>query len=272
MSVDLKKLKEKLANLKDSGSGSGSVSKYIFKPTSEQKVIRIVPYMWCKDDPFQEIWQYYNLKKGSMFVSPRTIGKDEDDPVIAYAQSLMYKGGEIWKKGKDMMPKLRIFVPVIVRGEESEGVKFWGFGQEIYKKLLETFVDPEYNEEGDITDLKHGRDIVVWTEEIPGKSFVTPNFKVKLKMTPFIDTDDTKLAKKILTEQPKLLGEIYKVSTKEELEAALDLFMNPDKEDDTYEVQDKTSKKTETKKTSAVAEDDDDETSVEDILAEFDQD
>ena len=35
-----------------------------------------------------------------------------------------------------MEPKMRTYVPVLVRGKESEGVKFWGFGKLVYQELL----------------------------------------------------------------------------------------------------------------------------------------
>ena len=53
---------------------------------------------------------------------------------------------------------MRTFKPVIVRGEESEGVKFWGFGKTAYQELLSIIIDPDY---GDITDPKNGRDITL---------------------------------------------------------------------------------------------------------------
>ena len=53
---------------------------------------------------------------------------------------------------------MRTYVPVIVRGEESEGVKFWGFGKTDYQELLGFFTDPDY---GDLTDPVGGRDITV---------------------------------------------------------------------------------------------------------------
>ena len=29
--------------------------------------------------------------------------------------------------------KMRTFAPIIVRGEETQGVKFWGFGKTVYQ-------------------------------------------------------------------------------------------------------------------------------------------
>jgi len=45
---------------------------------------------------------------------------------------------------------MRTFAPVIVRGEESQGVKFWGFGKTVYQELLSIIADPDY---GDITEI-----------------------------------------------------------------------------------------------------------------------
>jgi hypothetical protein len=57
-----------------------------------------------------------------------------------------------------MQPKIRTYVPIIVRGKEEEGVKFWGFGARVHEQLLSALNEPEY---GDITDLNNGRDIQV---------------------------------------------------------------------------------------------------------------
>ena len=52
---------------------------------------------------------------------------------------------------------MRTLQSVIVRGKESEGVKFWGFGKTVYQELLGVIADPDY---GDITDFfTNGRDI-----------------------------------------------------------------------------------------------------------------
>ena len=62
---------------------------------------------------------------------------------------------ETWLKGRKMQPKLRTYVPIIVRGKEEEGVKFWGFGVQVYEQLMAALNEPDY---GDITDLVNGYD------------------------------------------------------------------------------------------------------------------
>ena len=43
---------------------------------------------------------------------------------------------ENWILAKKLDAKTRIFAPVIVRGEEDEGVKLWQFGKEVYQDSL----------------------------------------------------------------------------------------------------------------------------------------
>ena len=47
---------------------------------------------------------------------------------------------EDWKSAKQMEPKLRTFVPIIVRGQEGDGVRFWGFGKQFTKKYLDIWL------------------------------------------------------------------------------------------------------------------------------------
>jgi len=57
---------------------------------------------------------------------------------------------EDWALGKKLSPKMRVFVPVIVRGEEELGTRLWEFGKEIYQELLKLAEDEEI---GDYTSI-----------------------------------------------------------------------------------------------------------------------
>ena len=65
---------------------------------------------------------------------------------------------EDWKAQLNKWVKLRTFVPIIVRGQEGDGVRFWGFGKTVYQEILGYIVDPDY---GDITDPQSGRDLTI---------------------------------------------------------------------------------------------------------------
>ena len=137
---------------------------------------------------------------------------------------------------------MRTYVPVIVRGKESEGVKFWGFGKTIYSEILSIIADPDY---GDITDLMNGRDIDVefTPSEGPGQY---PKTAIRVKPNTSPATEDKVIAKSILA-QPKIT-ELFPEPTYEELEAALNDWMNPETADsDTGKPQSAATPATETK-------------------------
>jgi archaellum component FlaC len=128
-----------------------------------------------------------------------------------------------WKAAKKMEPKLRTFVPVLVRGEEGEGVRFWGFGKTVYQEILGYIADPDY---GDISDPELGRDIVVEvvSAEDSGTSYPVTTIRVKPKETPLAESDE-KIAK-FLNEQ-KDITELYQELSYAELKSVLENWLNP---------------------------------------------
>ena len=157
-------------------------------------------------------------------LSPVSFGNA--DPIVEFADKLKSTGDkEDWLAGRKIEPKMRTYVPVVVRGKESEGVKFWGFGKTIYTELLAIISDPDY---GDITDLMSGRDIDVefTPAEGPGQ-YPKTAIRVKPNTTPA--TEDKDVAQKIMS-QPKIT-DIFPEPTYEELESALKEWMNPDNAD-----------------------------------------
>jgi hypothetical protein len=122
-----------------------------------------------------------------------------------------------------MEPKMRVYAPIIVRGQESEGVKFWGFGKTVYTELLGFIADPDY---GDITDPMGGRDIVVefTPAEGPG-AYPKTAIRVKPNVSPM--TEDRNVAEQIAKNQ-QALTEIFKEPTYDELKEALETWLNPE--------------------------------------------
>ena len=123
---------------------------------------------------------------------------------------------------------MRTYVPVVVRGEESEGVKFWGFGKTVYQELLGIIADPDY---GDISDATVGRDIVVerQTPAEAGNQYGKTTIRVKPNQTTL--SDDSEQLEKLLNGQPNI-GELYKEPTFDELKEHLSSFLNPTDNDD----------------------------------------
>ena len=164
----------------------------LWKPSPGKTQIRIVPYKFNKDNPFIELYFHYDLG-GKNYLSPISFGRP--DPIEEFSTKLKNTGNkEDYQLGKKLEAKLRTFVPVIVRGEENEGVKFWGFGKTVYQELLGFISDPDY---GDISDPTNGRDVVVefHTAEETGKSFPSTTIRVKPNVTPVSDNKEVIVAK-----------------------------------------------------------------------------
>lgn len=160
--MDLKSIKNKLSALQTSGQKKEKVdySKYLWKPKQEGKYqIRIVPSRFDKNNPFKEVFLHYGMSKFPMY---SLINWGEKDPIVEFAKQLKQTNDkDNWKLSKKLEPKMRVFAPVIVRGEEEKGVRLWEFGKEIYMQLLGIADDEDY---GDYTDINEGRDFTVEAE------------------------------------------------------------------------------------------------------------
>jgi hypothetical protein len=193
----------------------------IWKPANGKSQIRIVPYKFNKDLPFIELYFHYNINNKT-YLSPMSFGRP--DPIVEFAEKLKRTGDtDDWKAGKKMEPKLRTFVPVIVRGKENEGVKLWGFGKTVYQDILGYIADPDY---GDISDPMNGRDIVleVTSAEESNAAYPTTTIRVKPAVTKL--HDDPAVVKDLLENQ-KEITELYQELSYAELKSILENWLNP---------------------------------------------
>jgi|TARA_R110000822_G_scaffold142416_4_gene280511 hypothetical protein len=219
MAIDLEAIRRKLNDL----SSQTKRTDNLWKPKPGSNQVRIVPYQHDKDNPFMELFFHYDLGKKN-YLSPVTYG--ESDPVVEFSEKLKSTGNsDDWKLSKKLEPKMRVYVPVIVRGEESDGVKFWGFGKTVYQELLGFIADPDY---GDITDLGAGRDIVVeFTPAEGAGNYPKTAIRVKPNQTPA--TEDKNLADKIVSGQTEIFS-IFKKQSYDDLKKALESWLNPDQD------------------------------------------
>ncbi len=222
--MDLNAIRKRLGQLQTTNNRTSS----LWKPQPGKTQIRIVPYAFNKDNPFIELFFHYNLNNRS-YLSPISFGRP--DPIEEFAQKLKASGNkEDYQLSKKLEAKMRTFAPVIVRGEESQGVKFWGFGKTVYQELLSIIADPDY---GDITDPVNGRDVSVEfiSAEESGASFPKTNIRVKPNQTPI--SDEPSVLELVKTSQ-KDITEIYQEQSYEDLTNVLNEWLNPS-EDSTEE-------------------------------------
>ena len=244
--MDLDAIKSRLNQLQNTQTNA------FWKPQPGKSQVRIVPYKHDKSNPFSELFFHYSLVPNKTVISPLSYGRP--DPVQQFADKLKSTGNkDEWIQGKRIEPKMRTFVPVVVRGEESEGVKFWGFGKTVYQELLGIIADPDY---GDISDSTTGRDIVVerQTPAEAGNQYGKTTIRVKPNVTAL--SDDSNLLTKLLEEQPEL-KELYQEPTFDELKSHLSNFLNPsDSNSDTGETETKSEPEMVTTEASSNVEDD----------------
>jgi len=222
MSLNIDKIRARLASSKKKGKTDSKAKDIIWKPKAGKQVVRIVPLQSQPDDPFIRLKFHYDFA-GKNYLSPSSFNKP--DPIVELSERLK-KNSDTWKQGRALEPKLRTYVPIIVRGEEEKGVRFWGFGNQIYNQLMETMVEPDY---GDITDLNQGYDIQVdfKTKEEVKKDYPETTIMIKPKPRPVIEPNAPK-AKEIMelitTKQPNLF-DVYETPTYEVLSAALEDYL-----------------------------------------------
>jgi len=248
--MDINSIRKRLNQLQTTNNRTSN----LWKPQPGKQVIRVVPYLHNKDNPFIELFFHFGLNNKS-YLSPISFGRP--DPIEEFAQKLKQSGNrEEYQMARKLEAKMRTFAPVIVRGEETQGVRFWGFGKTVYQELLSVIADPDY---GDITDPVNGRDVSVEfiTAEESGASFPKTSIRVKPNQTPIVE--DKAQLEGILTNQ-KNITELYQERSYDELTEVLNEWLNPDSDTEG----DDTTKET-SSSTLATS------TSVEDASAAFDE-
>jgi len=226
MSLDLSKIKSRLSALSNAANSRGR-SQLLWKPNPGKQIVRIVPYSFNLENPFIELKFHYNLN-GKTYLSPDSFNRP--DPIVEFSNRMKKTGDkEEWKLGKKLEPKLRTFAPILVRGEEGEGVRFWGFGKQVYEAILSVIADPDY---GDITDLSNGRDITVEfkTAQELGKDYPDTSIIVKPNPTPVVDPTRKDLIEK-LKNQVNIL-ELFPELSYDELKNVMNAWLHPEDGDE----------------------------------------
>ena len=220
--MDINSIRKRLTQLQTTSNRTSN----LWKPQPGKQIIRVIPYKHNKDNPFIELFFHFGLNSKT-YLSPITFGRP--DPIEEFAQKLKTSGNrEDYQLSRKLEAKMRTFAPVVVRGEEGQGVRFWGFGKTVYQELLSVIADPDY---GDITDPVNGRDISVEfkTAEEIGASFPKTTIRVKPNQTPI--TEDKAQLEGILDNQ-KDITELYQELSYEELTNVLNEWLNPEASDE----------------------------------------
>ena len=231
MAIDFNALRKKLGQL----SGNNSKRMRSWRPKEgEEYNVRIIAFPDNDGNPFKERYFYYNIGNNPGLLAPYQFGKP--DPIQELITKLRDEGSkESYELAKKLYPKMRSYAAVIVRGEESEGVRLWAFGKTVYQSLLNVMLGPDY---GDITDIKEGHDIKVMCTKAPGMKWATTDVRPRPKSTPLGTADDVKN----WTANLPNLDDFFQLESYEKLENIINNWLN-----DGTEEQEEVEHRTETK-------------------------
>ena len=221
MAIDLKKMRAKLDTMQSKGKGSSNW----WKPQEGDSTIRIVPT--ADGDPFKEHWFHYNVGNSSGFMCPKKNFGD-NCPVCNFVDSLWKEANrgdeESRKLARDMNSKQRFFSPVLVRNEEKQGIRIWGYGKVAYQSLLQLVLNPEY---GDITDLEEGTDLHIRYGKPPGAAFPVTDIMPARKVSKICPEKTSEECKELLSTLPDMDTLFERIST-EDVQKKLDTHFSDD--------------------------------------------
>ena len=215
MAIDFEALRKKLGQL----SGTNSKRARFWRPEEGKEYnIRIIGFQDNDGNPFQERYFYYNIGNNPGLLAPYQFGKP--DPIQELITKLRDEGSkESYELAKKLYPKMRCYAAVIVRGEESEGVRLWAFGKQVYQSLLNVMLDPDY---GDITDPEEGTDLVITYGKPPGAQFPQTNITPRRKTSRMMKSDED--VARSLDSIPDFTT-VFDRKTPEQVQAMLDQFL-----------------------------------------------
>jgi len=229
--MDLNLIKNKLSALQSSGQKKEKVDYTLtqWKPKGEGKyTIRVVPSKLDKQNPFKEVLVHYGFAKFPIYALTNW---GEKDPIVEFAKQLRGTNDrDNWSLAKKLDPKMRIFAPIIVRGEEDKGVRLWEFGKEIYLQLLGLAEDEDY---GDFTDINEGFDFTLEAimGDIGGRQGLKSSIRPKRKTS--VLSEDISQIETWLEDQPDILEMQSKFKKSfDDLKAVLTNFLNPEDEEE----------------------------------------
>ena len=218
--MDLSLIKKKMAAMSSNNQDREKVDyeKIFWRPTPGKHTIRVVPAASNPAYPFKELYFHYGIAKFPMLALTNW---GEQDPIVDFVNELKKTSDkDNWSLAGKLSPKMRIFAPVVVRGEEDKGVRLWGFGKNIYKSLLALAEDEDV---GDFTDVLNGWDLVV--EQTPGNPYPETSVRIKPKQTPL--SEDNNLVDSWLKDQPEAL-EVYNKYDFEFIKRKLQEWLDPE--------------------------------------------
>ena len=229
MAINLDKINQALDKLDPTKSNNGSQDD-IIKLEEGEHHIRITPYKHDMEMPFQELWFHFGIA-GRTFLCPAKM-KGETDPICDFASKcwdqFKQTNDESFKEMfKNMAAKNRAYIPIIKRGEEDKGVRWWSVSPRTTYKDILNHVRSGLRQGVDITDPNEGLDLVVTMAHGFNNWLVPDNIITALKTTPLAPKKDIPT----IIDSVKPIDELFQFAPIDEMKVALDKHINPNADD-----------------------------------------
>ncbi len=230
MPISLDKINSALDRLDNKGGGNQQNDALVKLDEGEHQ-IRIAPYKHDLDMPFRELWFHFKIG-GRTFLCPNKM-KGEPDPICDFATTCWNEytktNDESYKEMfKTMAPTLRVYVPIVVRGQEDKGIRWWSISpRTTYKEIL-NHVRSGLRQNVDITDATEGLDLMVTVEPGFNGWLMPTTITTALKPTPLAGT---KAEIETIIDSVTEVDTLFEYSPVEEMKVALDKHINPNADD-----------------------------------------
>jgi len=232
MPINLSKINGALDRLnpESRSQNNNNTNTAVVKLEEGKSNIRIVPYVHDMDMPFQELHFHYGVG-GKSFLCPSRM-KSDPCPVCDMATSAWQDftntqdetSKEVFKK---LVATLRVFIPIVVRGEEDKGVRWWAVSpRTTYKQILE-IVKNALGEGVDITDPSEGIDLIVRVEKGYNGWLVPESIQTAMKPSALIEKDKVDELLNTVTN----INDLYSFREVSEMNEALNSFANENTEE-----------------------------------------
>jgi hypothetical protein len=225
MAINIEAMRAKL-NASQNGNKAKSNTGFRWRPSEGDQSIRILPT--ADGDPFKEFHFHYNVGKNPGILCPKK-NHGEDCPICEFASKLWRDGVQnddntLKQEAKKLFVRKRYYSPIIIRGEESEGVKIWSYGKTAYETLLGYVLDPDY---GDITDPETGTDVVL-NYNVPGTPGSFPKTTLKPRRRPSVLCDEEVADCSELLDSIPEIESLFDRKSTSDVQALLDDFLSSD--------------------------------------------
>jgi len=128
---------------------------------------------------------------------------------------------------KNMAAKNRAYIPIIKRGEEDKGIRWWSVSPRTTYKDILNHVRSGLRQGVDITDPVEGLDLVVTMAHGYNNWLVPESIITALKTTPLVPKKDLPA----LIDSVKSIDELFQFTPIDEMKVSLDRHINPNADD-----------------------------------------